>query len=195
MQANITHHTPTRKSIKVTVPAAEVSEEFGKVLAKIAPQAKIPGFRPGKAPKDVLMARYEREIHAEVTENLVNKHFWNAATNAGTQPISRPALEKVELKEGQDGVIHVRNRVRRSVPGLARAGAHRHQRRVDHGLLVRQGPDLCYGRRPLAQHVLQALRLELLQVIHRVIQRMRLAVVSRVRRFEPQLRRPPAHSP
>jgi trigger factor len=103
MQANITHHTTTRKSIKVTVPAAEVTEEFGKVIAKIAPKAKIPGFRPGKAPKDVLMARYEREIHAEVAENLVNKHFWNAATTAGAQPISQPALEKVDLKEGQEG--------------------------------------------------------------------------------------------
>lgn len=106
MQANITHHTTTRKSIKVTVPAAEVNEEFGKVLAKIAPKAKIPGFRPGKAPKDVLMARFEREIHAEVTENLVNRHFWNAATTAGAQPISRPALEKVDLKEGQDGTFN-----------------------------------------------------------------------------------------
>jgi trigger factor len=103
MQANLTHHTSTRKSIQVTVPAAEVSEEFGKVLAKLAPKAKIPGFRPGKAPKDVLLARFEREIQAEVTENLVNKHFWNAATTAGAQPISRPALEKVELREGQDG--------------------------------------------------------------------------------------------
>ena len=106
MQANITHHTSTRKSIKVTVPAAEVNEEFGKVLAKIAPKAKIPGFRPGKAPKDVLMARFEREIHAEVTENLVNRHFWNAAATAGAQPISRPALEKVDLKEGQDGTFN-----------------------------------------------------------------------------------------
>lgn len=106
MQANLTHHTTTRKSIQVTVPAAEVSEEFGKVLAKIGPQVRIPGFRPGKAPKDVLLARYEREIQAEVTENLMNKHFWNAATAAGAQPISRPALEKIELKEGQDGVFH-----------------------------------------------------------------------------------------
>ena len=103
MQANITHHSTTRKSIQVTVPAAEVSEEFGKVLAKIAPKAKIPGFRPGKAPKDVLLARFEREIKAEVTENLVNKHFWNAAAAQGAQPISQPALEKVELKDGQEG--------------------------------------------------------------------------------------------
>ncbi len=106
MQANLTHHTPTRKSVEVVVPASEVSEEFGKVLAKLAPKAKIPGFRPGKAPKDVLMARFEREIQAEVTENLVKKHFWQAATAVGTQPISHPSLEKIDLKEGQDGKFY-----------------------------------------------------------------------------------------
>ena len=106
MQANLTHHTTTRKSIQVTVPAEEVSEEFGKVLAKLAPKAKVPGFRPGKAPKGVLMARFEREISAEVTENLVNKHFWDAAAAAGAQPISQPALEKVDLKDGKEGMFH-----------------------------------------------------------------------------------------
>ena len=37
MQSSLKHHSSTRKSIEVTVPAAEVTEEFGKVLAKIAP--------------------------------------------------------------------------------------------------------------------------------------------------------------
>jgi trigger factor len=105
MQSNLTHHTSTRKSIEVTVPAAEVAAEFGKVLAKIAPKVKVPGFRPGKAPKDVLMKRYEREITSEVAENLVTKHFMTAATAAGAFPISRPALEALDLKEGVDGTF------------------------------------------------------------------------------------------
>lgn len=105
MQSSLTHHTSTRKSIDVTVPAAEVNEEFGKVLAKIAPKVKVPGFRPGKAPKDVLMKRYEREIQSEVAENLVTRHFMAAAAQAGATPISRPALEKIDLKEGAEGVF------------------------------------------------------------------------------------------
>ncbi|BDU76144.1 trigger factor [Mesoterricola sediminis] len=103
MPSSLTHHSPTRKSIDVTVPASEVSEEYGKVLAKIAPKVRIPGFRPGKAPKDVLMQRYEREILSEVAENLVNRHFMQAASSEGVFPISRPALEKVDLKEGEPG--------------------------------------------------------------------------------------------
>jgi len=105
MPSSLTHHTATRKSLEVTVPAAEVAAEFSKVIAKLTPKVKIPGFRPGKAPKAVLLSRYDREIQTEVAEALVEKHFMEAAAAAGTQPISRPALEKVELKEGADGMF------------------------------------------------------------------------------------------
>ena len=107
MQASLTHHSKTRKSLDVTVPAAEVSAEYGKVLAKLAPKVKIPGFRPGKAPKDVLIHRYQREILSEVAEALVSRHFIAAATAQGATPISRPALEKVDFKETEDGTFRV----------------------------------------------------------------------------------------
>ena len=105
MQSSLTHHTATRKSLEVIVPASEVTAEFSKVITKLTPKIKVPGFRPGKAPKAVLLSRYEREIQSEVAEALVEKHFLEAAIAAGTQPISRPALEKVELKEGADGMF------------------------------------------------------------------------------------------
>jgi trigger factor len=116
MQSSLKHHSATRKSLEVIVPAAEVNAEYGKVLAKLTPKARIPGFRPGKAPKAVLLSRYDREIKSEVAEALVNKHFLAAAEAAGTQPISRPSLEKVELAEGTDGKFHALFDVAPEVP-------------------------------------------------------------------------------
>ena len=107
MQVNLTHHSSTRKSLELVVPTTEVSSEFGKVVAKLAPKVRIPGFRPGKAPKHVLMSRYQREIYGEVIENLVKRYFWGAAAEVGTQPISQPAVEKVDLKEGTEGHLHL----------------------------------------------------------------------------------------
>jgi len=107
MQVNLTHHSSTRKSLELVVPTTEVNAEFGKVVAKLAPKVRIPGFRPGKAPKDVLMGRYQREIYGEVVENLVKRYFWGAAAEAGTQPISQPAVEKIDLKEGAEGRLHL----------------------------------------------------------------------------------------
>lgn len=103
LKVQLINHSATRKGLEVKVPAWEVSEVFGQVLAKIAKQVKLPGFRPGKAPRSVLMSKFQREIVSEVAQSLVDRHFWNAAAAAGTQPISNPALEKADLREGVDG--------------------------------------------------------------------------------------------
>ena len=103
MQSSLTHHTATRKSLDFIVPASEVDAEFDKVIARLTPKVKIPGFRPGKAPRTVMLTRYDREITSEVAEALVERHFLEAASAAGAQPISRPALDKVDLKVGADG--------------------------------------------------------------------------------------------
>ena len=105
MSATLHHNSPTRKAVEVTVPAAEVSAAFNDVVAKIAPKVRIPGFRPGKAPRPVLMQKYAREIQSDVAQQLVEKHFWKAAQEAGALPISHPSLEKLDLKEGADAVF------------------------------------------------------------------------------------------
>ncbi len=105
MSATLHHQSPTRKAVEVTVPASEVSAAFSDVVAKITPKVRIPGFRPGKAPRPVLMQKYAREIQSDVAQQLVEKHFWKAAQEAGAQPISHPSIEKLELKEGADAVF------------------------------------------------------------------------------------------
>lgn len=105
MSATLHHQSATRKAVEVTVPAAEVSATFNEVVAKIAPKVRIPGFRPGKAPRPVLMQKYAREIQSDVAQQLVEKHFWRAAQEAGALPISHPSLEKLDLKEGADAVF------------------------------------------------------------------------------------------
>jgi len=105
MSATLHHQSATRKAVEVTVPAAEVSATFNDVVAKIAPKVRIPGFRPGKAPRPVLLQKYAREIQSDVAQQLVEKHFWKAAQEAGALPISHPSLEKLDLKEGADAVF------------------------------------------------------------------------------------------
>ena len=105
MSVTLHHQSPTRKAIEVTVPAAEVGQAYAEVFAKIAPQARVKGFRPGKAPRTVLLQNYGREIESEVAQKLVERHFWASAQSAGATPISRPSLEKLDLKEGADAVF------------------------------------------------------------------------------------------
>jgi len=107
MQSSLKHHTTTRKSLEVIVPASEVDAEYNEVVTKISIKAKIPGFRPGKATRDIILSRYGKEVRSEVAESLVRRHFMCAAELAKVQPISRPILEKVELSEKLDGKFNI----------------------------------------------------------------------------------------
>jgi trigger factor len=133
LKVQLINHSATRKGLEVKVPAWEVSEVFGQVIAKIAKQVKLPGFRPGKAPRSVLMSKFQREIVSEVAQSLVERHFWSAAAAAGTQPISNPALEKADLREGVDGSFKALFDVAPEVelPGYKELAVAKKKRRID----------------------------------------------------------------
>src|SRR4051794_7199273 len=70
---NITLETQPncRAVLRIEIPAADVQKERERVIGEYARQARLPGFRPGKAPKQVVAKRYEREIGEEVQNALV----------------------------------------------------------------------------------------------------------------------------
>lgn len=65
---------------KVEVPASEVSSAFDNIWKSLAQQVRVPGFRPGKAPRRVIEKRVgEGYAESQVMERLVNTHFPKAA--------------------------------------------------------------------------------------------------------------------
>jgi trigger factor len=107
MQLTISHNSATRKSAEIVFPPQIVETAFVDAIARIGPQVKLHGFRPGKTPRNVLVSKYEKEIAREVAEKLIEEHFWDAISSTGLHPISRPALESANLIEGTEGKIKV----------------------------------------------------------------------------------------
>ncbi len=105
MSVTVAQHSATRFSLELSVPAAEVTAAFNEVVSRISPKVRIPGFRPGKAPKTVLLQKYAQEIHQDVAQQLMERHFWAKAQEAGVMPISQPALEQVNLRDGQEATF------------------------------------------------------------------------------------------
>ncbi len=77
---NITLETQPncRAVIRVDIPPDVVGQERERVIATISRQAKLPGFRPGKAPRSVVEKRYENEIKGELEEALVRRGYQEA---------------------------------------------------------------------------------------------------------------------
>jgi len=78
---NITLETQPncRAVIRVEIPPDVVKQERERVIASISRQARLPGFRPGKAPRAVVEKRYENEIKDELQEALVRRGYQEAA--------------------------------------------------------------------------------------------------------------------
>ena len=90
-----------KKRLTVTVPAEEVDSETRQVVRAYAGQVRLPGFRKGKVPAELVRQRYREEIDREVVERLVPRFWERARDEEGLDPLGQPRLEEVgELEAG-----------------------------------------------------------------------------------------------
>ena len=78
----------------VEVPSADVKHAVEHAATDLAATAKIPGFRKGKVPRKVLIARLGRDrVFSEAVESHIGGWFWNAAASSRIRPVAQPQLE------------------------------------------------------------------------------------------------------
>ncbi|MEW5702247.1 MAG: trigger factor [Candidatus Zixiibacteriota bacterium] len=102
LQATISNEEGWKRTITIVVPANEVETVYVATTAKYRQKAKIPGFRPGKAPEKMVTQRYADEIRQEVLETVVPEAFDGALKQLALDPIGSPTLSAVNLERGSD---------------------------------------------------------------------------------------------
>src|SRR5271155_4417789 len=90
-----------RREIELEIPADNVTKVAEKVARDIARIARIPGFRPGKAPITLVRRRFADDIQGEVVQSLVPEYLEKALGEKNLIPVTRPEVDKVEFKEGE----------------------------------------------------------------------------------------------
>jgi trigger factor len=88
--------SPVRKSIEVEIPADVIANESARVTTEFTRHAKLPGFRPGKIPVNVVRSRFAKEIQEEVVNRLLPVSFRDAIAEKGLEPVGDPKLEHVD---------------------------------------------------------------------------------------------------
>ena len=102
MQTYIVERDGERAKIKVEIPADDVSKTYQQVLSSISRQIRVPGFRPGKAPRGVIETRVGKDaIAQEVRDALVQTYFPQAVEELSLTPVSQH-LHAHEPVDGQD---------------------------------------------------------------------------------------------
>lgn len=90
-----------RKELELEIPAEEVSKATEKVAKEFARMARVPGFRPGKAPISLIKKRFAEDIKGEVLQTLVPEKVEKAVAEQKLSPVSQPQVDKLEFHEGQ----------------------------------------------------------------------------------------------
>ena len=83
MKAELTDITHVKKRLDIEIPAEVVSAESTAIARELAKRARVPGFRPGKAPLAVVRNRYRADILSELYEQLLPRHFLDAVRHKG----------------------------------------------------------------------------------------------------------------
>ncbi len=90
-----------RRELDLEIPADEVTKATEKTAKEYARIARVPGFRPGKAPISLIKRRFAEEIKGEILQKLVPEKVEQAVAEQKLTPVSQPQVEKLEFNEGQ----------------------------------------------------------------------------------------------
>ena len=117
------------KSLRVTVPVDRVREAEAKAVKYYAQRARLPGFRPGKAPEAVVRKRFNDAIRQTVLEDVLRESWETAKSSESLKPIADPSVRNLKFEEGGpiefDLLVEVRPEIR-----LDRIGGFKVERTV-----------------------------------------------------------------
>ena len=95
MKVTVEDISPVKKKLHIQVLPDAIGREMQKAVADASKTAKIPGFRPGKAPKNVVEKHYQAEIQSEVMNRLISEAYLNALNENGLIAIDMPNITNI----------------------------------------------------------------------------------------------------
>jgi len=102
MQVTETLHDGLKRGWSVTVPVADIEGKRTAKLQEIGRTVRLPGFRPGKVPLNIVRQRYGTAVMSEVLEESVNSATQQVLTDRGLRAAGQPKVDVTQLDEKQD---------------------------------------------------------------------------------------------
>ncbi|MDB6022363.1 MAG: Trigger factor [Pedosphaera sp.] len=101
MNVTIENLAPCKKLMRVELESKDVEAAFEAMIKDFTRQAALPGFRPGKAPKEMIAKRYEKDIQDEVKKKLIPDAYRKAIDEQKLEVVGYPDIEEIQFGRGQ----------------------------------------------------------------------------------------------
>lgn len=105
MKVSVEDLAPCRKRVRVEIPGDRVDQERATIVKEIAATAKVPGFRPGRAPADMIERRYGKMIAEEWADALTRKAYHEGLRAQKIPTVSVLEVDAPPPARGKDAVI------------------------------------------------------------------------------------------
>ncbi|WP_346772888.1 trigger factor [Rhodococcus sp. 14C212] len=106
MKSTVEQLSPTRVRINVEVPFEELQPDFDRAFKALASQIRLPGFRPGKAPRKLLEARVGRgAVLEQVVNDAIPARYSEAVTANEVKVIGQPEVDITKLEDNVELVF------------------------------------------------------------------------------------------
>ncbi|MBI3598898.1 MAG: trigger factor [Nitrospirae bacterium] len=99
MKIQVKEISSVKRSLRVEVPQEAVSHEFHHASGHLQKDVRLSGFRPGKAPRSLIIKKYEEAIREEVLRKLIPEYCQKALDEVRLSPIGVPIIENIDFKK------------------------------------------------------------------------------------------------
>lgn len=108
LKSEITKSEGLVREVTIEIDAERVNDEFAKIFEEYRKKAKIKGFRPGKAPMNVIRQKFSESAREDVLEKLVEESYPKALKENEIKAATHPSFPKIEIEEGKQLVYTAR---------------------------------------------------------------------------------------
>jgi trigger factor len=103
MTVEITDAGPCKKHIKVSIPRSEIELQYSESLETLRREAVVPGFRPGRAPRQLVVKRFRKQVSDQVKSKLLMSSLEQLDQDYQLEPITQPQLDVAAIELPDDG--------------------------------------------------------------------------------------------
>jgi trigger factor len=105
MDVDISDVGPCKKHIKISIPRSEIDLQYQESLDTLLKEAQVPGFRPGKAPRQLIVKRFRKEVADQVKSTLLMSSLDQIDKDYQLEPITQPKLDLQAIEIPETGPL------------------------------------------------------------------------------------------
>jgi trigger factor len=112
LKVNVEKPGAWSRRLTITVPAEHIAAEKKQAVERLAKRVKLPGFRQGRVPVNVMERKFGAAIEQEAIEKVIGAAYRQAIETEGLQPITQGSIDNIDYQPGTDLTFNVELEVR-----------------------------------------------------------------------------------